>query len=365
VTRRALVPLALAWLALLAGCGAPKTYVSEPGPYDRVPAEWREPLAAARLALERGDPQRAYRLVTPLVLERPKLIAVRCFRQEIELALLTLEGRLGEDLVASGPEEARRVLARQYEAEAEGRLEPEAYVLAARLAEDAAAALALLDAADTLDPRCVWVHYGRAWWRYRDRRFKEAREALRAAQRLDRGHLPSLRLHATILAGAGDIEPAIGALEVWLERSEGDPLFSGAERADALLDLAALRVLAEEPRAALELLGELDPRAVRDPLRAEAVRAAALQARGDLDGALAAVARALLLRPDALLPLVQRAMLLRAAGDAAGEAAAWRELLARTEGERPGAEIDFEAALFRMQAHARLARLTGGVGPGP
>lgn len=338
--------------------------MSDPGPYDRVPLPWGARLASARLAFERGDPHRAFAEVAPLVQEERRNLPVRVFLQEIELALLAGEGRLG-DLVAASPEEARAALARRYEDTAEGGLRAEDYVLAARLADDADAALSLLEEADTLDPRCIWVHYGRAWWRYRARRFKEARESLRAAQRLDRGHLPSLRLHATMLAGAGDIEEAVAALEVWLARTAEDPLYSGAERADALLDLAALRVLADEPRAALELLAELDPRAVRDAQRAEAVRAAALEMRGDREGALAAVARAAALRPDELLPLVQKAMLLASAGDAAGERAAWLELLARTEGEAASgpeegepAVLDFEAALFRLQARARLARLT-------
>jgi len=78
--------------------------------------------------------------------------------------------------------------------------------------------------------------------------------------RLDGGHLPTIRLHATLLAGAGDSEEAAGALEVWLARTRGNPLYSGAERADALLDLAALDVLLGEPGDALFVI--LDGEAV-------------------------------------------------------------------------------------------------------
>lgn len=359
-------------LALAAACGAARAYVAEPGAYDRVPATWRQDLAAARLAFERGDAHTAYARVAPLTLQQEAILPVRLFLQEIELALLEDEGRVG-DLTASpegGSEgssgvDARAVLARFYEEQAEARPRAEAYVLAARLCRDGEQALTLLDEADTIDPRCVWVHYARAWWRYGLRRFKEARAALRAALRLDGGHLPSVRLQATLLAGAGESEDAADALEVWLERTADDPLYSGAERADALLDLAALRVLVDEPGEALALLEDLDPRAVRDPVRAEEVRAAAHEARGELTHALEAVRRASALRPSELLPLVQQAMLLESAGDAEGERKSWLKLLemiASNEAVQEGEDlssIDFSAALFRLQAHARLERLAG------
>jgi hypothetical protein len=122
----------------------------------------------------------------------------------------------------------------------------------------------------------------------------------------------------------------------------------------------------DEPGEALDLLEELDPRAVRDPVRAEEVRAAAHEARGELAQALEAVRRANAARPDELLPLAQRALLLESAGDREGERKAWLELLAVLSGREADAEararedaaaIDFSAALFRLQAHARLERL--------
>ncbi|NOT31751.1 MAG: hypothetical protein HOP15_15000 [Planctomycetes bacterium] len=353
-------------LALATACGATRAYVAEPGAYDRVPATWRQDLAAARLAFERGDAHTAYARVAPLTLQQEAILPVRLFLQEIELALLADEGRVGDLTASSGGNsggEARAVLARFYEEQAEARPRAEAYVLAARLCRDGEQALTLLDEADTIDPRCVWVHYARAWWRYGLRRFKEARAALRTALRLDPGHLPSVRLQATLLAGAGESDAAADALEVWLERTADDPLYSGAERADALLDLAALRVLLDEPGEALALLEDLDPRAVRDPVRAEEVRAAAHEARGELTHALEAVRRASALRPSELLPLVQQAMLLESAGDAEGERKSWLKLLemiASNEAVQEGEDlssIDFSAALFRLQAHARLARL--------
>jgi tetratricopeptide (TPR) repeat protein len=345
--------------ALLLACRSPITFVATPGPYDQVPLTWHEDLAAARLAFERGDSHTALSLVAPLCIEQPRVLPVRLFLQDIELSLLVSEGRVGS-LVASSSAEARAVLARYYDGQADARAAAEGYVLAARLAADGEEAMALLAEADTIDPRCVWVHYGRAWWFVFLRRYKEARESLRTALRLDNGHLPSLRLTATIVAGAGESEDAAKVLEVWLERTAKNPLFAGVDRADALLDLAALEVMLDEPKKALKLLEELDPRAVRDPARAEEVRAAAHEARGELSRALEAVNRASALRPGALLPLVQQAILLQAAGDAEGERKSWERLLELAEQapeSDPSTGIDFAEALFTMQAHVRLARL--------
>ena len=352
---------AWAWTVstLLLSCRSPLTFIATPGPYDQVPPTWFADLASARLAFDRGDAHTALALVAPLSIEQQRVLPVRLFLQDIELTLLESEGRVGT-LVAGTSAEARGILARYYEDQADAKAAAEGYVLAARLAPDGEAALALLAEADTIDPRCVWVHYGRAWWYFVLRRFKEARESLRTALRLDNGHLPSLRLTATIVAGAGESEDAARVLEVWLERTAENPLFAAVDRADALLDLAALEVLLDEPKKALKLLEQLDPRAVRDPARAEEVRAAAHEARGELTRALEAVSRASALRPGALLPLVQQAVLLQAAGDVEGERKSWQRLLELTEQAPPSDDpsaIDFEAALFSLQAHTRLARL--------
>jgi tetratricopeptide (TPR) repeat protein len=345
--------------AVLAACSAPLTFVATPGPYDQVPPAWSAELTAARLAFERGDAHTAYARVAPLCLEQPRVLPVRLLLQDVELALLESEGRVGTLVVGTGTD-ARAVLARYYEEQADARAAAEGHVLAARLAADGETALALLAEADTIDPRCVWVHYGRAWWLFGLRRYKEARESLRTALRLDNGHLPSLRLTATIVAGAGEYEDAAEVLEVWIERTTENPLFAAADRADALLDLAALEVMLDEPKNALELLEELDPRAVRDPARAEEVRAAAHGARGELTRALEAVNRASALRPGGLLPLVQQAILLQGAGDVEGERKTWQRVLEVSEhvpeNDDPTA-IDFEAALFTLHAHTRLARL--------
>jgi hypothetical protein len=62
------------------------------------------------------------------------------------------------------------------------------------------------------------------------------------------------------------------------------------------------------------------------------------------------------------LPVVQAALLHQRAGRVEAERQAWLRLLELTDGpleaqaEDPAA-LDFEAALFRLQARARLARL--------
>ena len=370
-----------ALLFAVAGCGAARGYPADPGPYDRVPGSWTDRLHEARLRFERGDERGAYEILEPLAEERPKLVPVRIFLQEVELALLEHHGQVG-DLVREPERPPQELLFHGYEARAASSPSAEACVLAARLAPEGTEALALLDQADTLDPDCVWVDYGRAWWRYRMRRFKEARESIRLALKTDSGHLPTMRLLSTMQAGAGDGEEAAVVLEIWLDRTADDPLYAAVDRADALLDLAALEVLRGEPKAALEHLEDLDPRAVRDPQRAEEVRAAAHQARGESEEALAAVRRAAELGPRELLPLVQEAMLLERAGDREGERAAWERLLQRLEAPEASAEsdgslaggsatapaggsaepappgpIDFESVLFRMQARTRLERL--------
>ncbi len=354
--------LACTALGVLVACGATRAYTSDPGPYDRVPDGWAGTLREARQRFDRGDPARARELLEPLAREHPRILPVRILLQEVELALLEREGRLGE-LGPVVPGQVVAVLAERYAAEAAARPAPEGLVLAARLAEDGNSALELLAGAEALDPSCVWVNYGRAWWLQASLRFREAREEVRKALRRDGGHLPTLRLHAAMLAGSGEFDEAFGALETWLERTADDPLHSSRDRADALLDLAALEVLRERPKQALELLEKLDPRALRDPARAEEVRAAALEARGEYADALGAVHRANRLAPREALPLVQEAMLLSSVGDLAGEKAVWERLLERTRARTPATDprnptgIDFEALLFRVQAHARIERI--------
>lgn len=345
---------------LTAACTATRAYPPNPGRWDRVPGAWLDDLHAARLDFDREHPAEALTRLEGLAESGPELLPVRAFLQEIELTLLEREGELRGLPLADG-QTPTEVLFAEYAARADAEPTVAGYVLAARLAPDAERALALLEEGDAVEPGCVWVHYGRAWWHHSLRRFREARDELRAAQRIDPGHLPSMRLEATMLAGAGDLDEAVGALRVWLDRTAGSPLVAGRDRADALLDLAALEVLRDHPGKALDLLEELDPRAVRDPARTETVRAAAYEARGEISEALAAVDRAIELDPHGILPLVQEALLWSAAGDTEKAIEAWRRVVATADAAEvlDSEDIDFESALFRLQAHTHLERLLG------
>ena len=214
-----------ALLVALVGCGSPRGYPADPGLYDRVPGSWSGALREARLRFERDDERGAHEILLPLAEQRPQLLPVRIFLQEVELLLLERHGRVG-DLVRAPGNDPQELLFHWYEARAESTPSAEACVLAARLAPAGPAALELLDEAGALDPRCVWVDYGRAWWRYRLRRFREARESVRSALKRDPGHLPTMRLYSTILAGAGDGEEAAVVLEIWLDRTADDPLYA-------------------------------------------------------------------------------------------------------------------------------------------
>lgn len=357
--------LALCALLLLGACGSSRSYVSRPGPYDEVPEEWVDILALARQAYEGGRLEHAQALLAGLARRDEKLIPVRAFLQDIELAMLVQGLEVGG--LQAPPEDARAWLADVYQQRADANPTAERYVLAARMSEDADAALALLDQAEALDSGCIWVAYGRAWWNYSERRFPEAREALAAAFAIDPGHLPSMRLEATRMASSGETNDAIDVLELWLDRTGGDALVDPRLTAEARVDLAALRVLDNEPAWALEELEEVDLSLVTDRARAELVRAAALEARGDLSGALEAARVAQGLAPGDLLPLMQEALLLERTGaDPVSERQAWERILAQAAAAREAVpeagaadptELDFQSLLIQLQARTQLERL--------
>ena len=339
---------ALGLVSLGFGCSTPRAYTSRPGAYDRTPEHWQPLLVEARDAVEEQDLDRAYEILTELAAEDPRIIPVRIFLQETELAL----GRAGRMRVES-PEQAIPWLSSIYLDAAEANPSAEAYVLAARLQGDARMALQLVDQAERLDPRCVWVPYARAWWSFVDYRFTPAEDAVRAAFKLDPGHLPTMRLQAIVLTAAGETSSAIDVLEVWRKRAEHNPLISPEKRGAALLDLASLEVLAGRPREALRHLEKADPRVLTDLGRVEGVRAAAHEARDEFDLAFEAVRRASLEDPEDPLPIVQAAMIYARMGDEEAELATWRELLEHLEASDGPA---FQALLFRLQAITRLQR---------
>ncbi len=357
--------------ALLVACRSAPAYVAKPGPYDRLSVEALEKARTARFAWEDGDLKRAHRLVREALVTDAANVPLAIFLQEIELALLQegeeVEGRPvpTERLDA---EQARALLEGFYLAQARVSQHPVPWLLAARLAPDEESRGARLEVALQLEPDFVWGHYAQAWSAYRRREFPEAREAVARALETDPGHPASRRLEANLLANAGEGSRAVRILSLWLGQAAEDPFVSSRALREARIDLAALYVSAGRAEEALELLAavEFPEREVR--ARAELVRAAAYEERGDLDLALSSARLAASFAPDDLLPLVHEA-LLAAQGDELfpDELAAWERVLetARTQAELSEeasmhdaeAAVDFQNLLIQLQAQTYLARL--------
>ncbi len=366
------VPAVPALIALaLAACGSTRSYVPDPGPYDRIPSAWSAQLWRARFAYDDGRLREAHGLLRPLADQRPELLGLRSFLQEVEVGLLE-EGQEVGGLRVPDATKARPWLADVYRQRADANPDALSYVLAARLQSRGPAALRLLDEALSIDPDCVWAHYGRAWWNFGLRRFPQARADVEAALQLDRGHLATMRLHASMLASAGDTRPAIVCLVAWLKQGETDALVDPHQRAEAQVDLAALLVLDGQAEEALALSEAIDRSLLREPARAELVRAVALGDLGRLSVALSAARRGKEESPDDLLPLVYQALLLQLQGNVTQERAVWQALLseatARREAEairpfdpeEPG-ELYLPDLLIELQARTRLERLERGL----
>jgi hypothetical protein len=359
----------LAVLAPLTACRASRAYEPNPGPYDRIPALWEDDLVRARESFEEGDLAQCHATLLPLAEADPNVIPVRVFQQEVQLGLLGAGQEVAGLRVP--PREARLHLADIYAQRADANPSATGYVLAARLDTDGDAALAHLEQAEALDPACVWVHYAKGWWLFSLRRFPEARESIEAVFELDGGHMSTMRLQASMFASAGDTLDAIEVLEKWLDRGEEDPLVDPRLRAEGQVDLAALLVLDDEAEAAIDLLASIRPELLPDPARARAelVRAAALEDLGLRTLALSAARRAKGADDDALLALVQQALLMQFEGNTTMERVFWvmvkDEAKARWErepdetaglGEDPSS-LDFQAILVQLQANARIERI--------
>ena len=334
------------------GCGK-RAYVSSSGRYDRIPKDWQAKLLEARSQLDAEDLDGAYMLLSELATQNPRILPVRVFLQEIELRLLEERGRAGRLSVPS-PDQAHAWLSNYYLTQSEANPSPESLILAARLEKDARSALALLDQAEALDPRCVWIPYARAWCNFVDYRFTPAEDAIREAFKLDSGHLQTMRLQAVVLTAAGESAGAMQVLSLWLRRTAGDPLVSAEQRGEALLDLASLKVLNGETKDALRILDAIDPRVIAKIARLDQVRAAALEDRDAFELAHEAIRRSQLTAPEDPLPLIQKARLYARQGDDENELATWNELLEHLE-EHPDS-AGFSALIYRLQALTRLQR---------
>ena len=348
-------------LAALCACGGTRFgwKTSEPA-WDASEAH---ALAGARVAEDAGRSGDAWAIVAPLTLSHPSDLDLATWLQDLRLELLArglpLDPALDPWRGEAKPEEALRKLyadqAREHEA-------PAALVLAARMESDAIAAITLLDRALELSPDLAWAHYGRAHALLRHKslikRWELAREALQRALALDPGLIGARRLEAWMLAQEGLIPSARRALDAWLASTRADLRVSRAERAEAEVDLALLRVLDGDPEGAQELCQALEGEPMARSRRL-AVLAVAAAEMGALEEALESARRAHDSATSDVLPLVQQALLqqywLRDEEAARG---LWHEILSRAAG-RP----DLSTLLQGMRAQLQLEREAGAVEP--
>lgn len=318
--RRAAGPLAL--LALFAACSSPprrdvRVFERSADHPSKLGSARLAQLTRARTALESGEPAVALALLEPLVAEADASFALRRMHQDALVALA------GDDL---------KELSSRARALAEAEPTADHLLLWARIAPSADAARAAVEHALTLDPRNSWAHYAAAFLRARSGDWVSASEGVQRALALDPGHRAARRLEAAILARGARSSEAINALEVWLAAVRDDPRVSSAERADAQLDLAHLLLVEGEHRRALALLNDVGP-AESAVLTRWCLLAAAEQAAGRPREALSAAERAVEADADALLPLVQIAILHEFDLEQRDQAReAWRRVLAATRG---------------------------------
>jgi len=347
---------ALVLLALLAtACGSAPS-----GPDYK--AAWRtapeltgsdlDRLVAAQAELEAGRSEPARDALRVLALRRKDVFLLQRALQDAELAVA--EER-ADFISSTGDTEAPDPLIELrelYRERAEETGTATDLLLAARIEDDAPAALHLVDRAIAADPNSSWAWYGRAHISVLLGSWKEARAALERCLELNPRHLPALRLSAWIQAEAGSRNAAISELQSWLALAAGDPTLGEGVYEAAQLDLALLLVQASETSHALELLGGLSEADV-DPLRRFTALAAAREARGEYLDALEAINLAREQDPAALLPVVQEALLIeRHFGDPARALKAWRLALELSRQQK-----DLGAVLQRTRAEVHIGRL--------
>jgi len=362
---------------LLACRSAPsRGWTADPGPNDALSDRNRERVAAACEDWALGRLSVAHVGLRLVLAEVPRNLALASRVQDLELEMLAerlpiedLEAAIALDpeLEARGETSAEQ-LRRWYRARAETDPSPAAFVLAARLEPDLPSARALLEEALALDPDCVWAHYGLAHTAFRAGEYRSAEDHLASALEIDPGHLPSRRLETLMLARRADEELAIDALELWIERARREALTAPSALLDAELDLAILAARAGDRKRVEELCRALVDEG-GDAASALLVLAATRAAAGDLEGADAAIDRALELEPEGTLPRVHRALVAEARGvDAATARAVWTDVVEQARGSAleglagPGARsrpepVSTREVLFWLRARIRLERL--------
>lgn len=352
--------LRAAWLPALAGLicaacmsGFDTRIPDSKSPYDSVPAAEEPVLIEARAQLLRGEAAAARAALEEAYRRTPLSVPLGVWLQEAQLAEQGLSGEASGP--ASDPLRSAREdeLIRGWRREAETRPSAASYVLAARLERDPAAARVLLERAASLDPACPWVPYAQAFLAARERDWAAVGKELSEALRIEPGHLQSRWLQAWTLARGGDPREARARLRAWLDRTEEDPRVESRLRGEAELDLALLELLGDEPGTAARSLARLEGATLDEKARIFCARASAAQARGDLDEALRWAEEASRLDPQALLPLVQQAILhQRFTKDYERAYALWAQVEARS-----GMSRDFGAVMEQLRARVEQERL--------
>jgi len=342
---------------LLAGaCGGPS--VREPAleqsRYDALDTAGLRKLREVRALLATGHAEEAGAALAELRVRLPECVYLALWQQESEISARGLEAVWPGAAKAGAPspeqsaaiEELRQVW--RARAEAGGVVE---LVAAARLELDPAAARALLERAEALDPRCAWVPYARAFLAARENDWAVVDAELKRSIDLDRGHLPTYWLESWKFARSEDPELASEALSTWVERARGDPRIDERLVQGAELDLAVLSVVQGEPKVAREWLDKLETQ-LPDESAALCARACAAQALGHVDEALELAQRAQAAAPGALLPVVQQALIWQYwKKDPALAEKAWGEVLTLSR-----ASPEFGALFQRLRARVLLDR---------
>ena len=296
-----------------------------------------EILRSARERMEAGDALGANDRYSSLAATHPGDPWLAALAQEARYEVLGLDS---EELAVN--------LRRSYREAAESQPSPLGFMLAARAEPDAYAALNLADLALALDPEFAWGHYARAHALSRLGDTEAARIAVERAVSIDAGHLPAWWLLAWLRSHAGEQDVAIATWTAWLEVAREDPRVSKEALTTAECDLGVLLIRARRHEEALAIL---DAAESDSSGRSSSVLAAAVVEAGEVEAALANVRAARERDPDALLYVVQEALLLERRAPKSREAiAAWQDVYDRTEGV-----TNLSALLQRTRAEAHLS----------
>jgi predicted Zn-dependent protease len=339
---------ATVFLSAIAACGTthPVTIPVTESRYDTIAPAVASDFQRARAAWNAGDAHGARSAFEALAQREPENIVYGVWAQESALAAIARDSADNE--AARAPREA---LFQRYVFASEEHPNAASCFLAARLDPDPKSAERRLERALELDPKCAWAHYGLAFQSARDSDWTRARERLARAKAADPGHMPSYWLEAWILTRRGSVEDAASAWTGWLERARDDDAVLPSAKADAELDLALLWMLAGEPRKSRDLLDQVDQSVVDRSRRFSAI-ACVEQALGDIASALAAAESAEKVRPGAVLPALQQALLLDEwVEDPVRAELAWKHVLTIARGSSQLIDV-----LERTRARVRLER---------